>query len=925
MTEHPPHTPDSSPTYPIGPRSEPLPEGTNLGRFQVISLAGKGGMGEVYRAWDSLLERHVALKSVIAASEERGYLERFRREAMALAQLNHPHVCQVFDLFTLGSETFIAMEWLEGRQLDQAAGEMDLKRKLQTIQGVAEGLTAAHAKGLVHRDLKPGNIMVGAQGSVKILDFGLARHGTHPEGTPLGDQDPVASGRRAALDSLIRPDDLVTAFTPDAPLPQAGSAQERLTHQGVFMGSPRYASPEQIRGELVGPASDVWSLGVVACELLFHENPFAGEGMTRMMNIVEGRRQSFRGKGIPRWICRLLESMLAQDRTDRPAAQDIALRIARRLNPSRTAWWLAAIGITAVGMLLTAYWIFGRGVAADFTRRSPARLAIYPVVNRTGSPRMEALTRLTLPEFLAAGLHPAEKLEVVDPEDLRRAAARLHLDPAAGYAQEQMQQIARAAGAKLYLSCTLTLDAQNQAILAMELRDWRGRIRHTSHVAVKTGREGLEKACLLLAEQAARDILQAVDPFGSTQTPSLPSLDAEALERYSQGQALMERGDLQNALKQFQVVAYQSPAFAGAVKGYARCLSRSTDQPAEAVFMWARMAARAQGDRKEEVLILQYLASHLLDKGQKDRALALCQEALQLAAPLRNPGLQGALHNAIGAIRLNQNRPAEAEACYQEALRLMKMADDPQAIAKVLNNLGVLKKGQGQLKEAEDHYRDLLETSRRMGDRWGEGVALNNLGELCLLRQMSDEAESYLTQALKLRASIQDELGLAYTYINLAGMDQARGRWEQARETETKALDITRRLGLKPLEGLCLYNLGELDRAAGQFAEARTSYRSSFELHRALGDVEMQAHALAGEAECWAREGMKSLAKARLPMTQSMTLVKEDSPYRLRAKAWILRTEGRREKALETFRNALESARESAPELVLELELAMKE
>src|ERR1035438_3808318 len=172
---------DPQPASALPPGRLILEPGTQIGRFKVETLLGSGGMGEVYQAWDSTLERSVALKALRAGGEaEANAPERFRREALALAQLNHPNVCQVHDWVDGPSGTFIAMELVAGRTLDQAAPDLKLREKLQVIRSVAMALEAAHAKGLVHRDLKPGNIMV-APGdadhgpSVKVLDFGLAK------------------------------------------------------------------------------------------------------------------------------------------------------------------------------------------------------------------------------------------------------------------------------------------------------------------------------------------------------------------------------------------------------------------------------------------------------------------------------------------------------------------------------------------------------------------------------------------------------------------------------------------------------------------------------------------------------------------------------------------------------------------------------
>ncbi|NTW86684.1 MAG: serine/threonine protein kinase, partial [Holophagaceae bacterium] len=170
---------DSEPSDATTPRSPDLlrlAPGTEVGRFLVRNLLGQGGMGAVYLAWDPVLERKVALKAIrLGHDGQVASTGRFRREAMALAQLNHSNVCQVHDWVEARDSAFIAMEFIEGETLLAAAPRMDLRQKLQALRSMAHALDAAHAKGIVHRDLKPSNVMLDASGQVKVLDFGLAR------------------------------------------------------------------------------------------------------------------------------------------------------------------------------------------------------------------------------------------------------------------------------------------------------------------------------------------------------------------------------------------------------------------------------------------------------------------------------------------------------------------------------------------------------------------------------------------------------------------------------------------------------------------------------------------------------------------------------------------------------------------------------
>ena len=204
-----------------------------IGKYRIVGKIGQGAMGEVYKAQDPLLNRFVAIKTIAPAfAAEPDFRRRFQREAQSAAQLNHPNIVTVFDFGEEDGLIYMAMELLEGRDLKDLIRSRDahLGDKLAIMEQLCDGLGFAHAKGVVHRDLKPGNIHVQPNGQVKILDFGLAR---------LGDSD--------------------------------------ITRTGTVMGTPNYMSPEQIRGQKVDARSDVFSLGAVFYELLCHHRPFEAD------------------------------------------------------------------------------------------------------------------------------------------------------------------------------------------------------------------------------------------------------------------------------------------------------------------------------------------------------------------------------------------------------------------------------------------------------------------------------------------------------------------------------------------------------------------------------------------------------------------------------------------------------------------------
>ncbi|MBP1607152.1 MAG: serine/threonine protein kinase, partial [Acidobacteria bacterium] len=212
-----------------------LASGTRLGHYQVIDRIGSGGMGEVYRARDARLERDVAVKVLsgeLAASAEA--LGRFEREAKAVAALSHPNILAIHDLGIQDGMPFSVTELLEGESLGGrlVRGPMPWREAAEIGVAVAEGLAAAHAKGIVHRDIKPDNLFITSEGRVKILDFGLAR----------------STGAVAAATS-------------------AGSAPTMMgSGAGVVLGTIGYMSPEQARGLEVGVQSDIFSLGCVLYE-----------------------------------------------------------------------------------------------------------------------------------------------------------------------------------------------------------------------------------------------------------------------------------------------------------------------------------------------------------------------------------------------------------------------------------------------------------------------------------------------------------------------------------------------------------------------------------------------------------------------------------------------------------------------------------
>ena len=305
-----------------------LPAGTRVGPYEILGLLGAGGMGEVYRARDSRLGRQVAIKF---ATEK--FSERFEREARAVAALNHPHICTLYDV----GPNYLVMELVDGQPL---AGPLPLERALLFARQILSALAAAHDKGITHRDLKPGNILVTAAG-VKLLDFGLAKLGSDLQVATTGHNTGEASG--------------------------SPTVTQPLTGEHMILGTVQYMSPEQAQGKPADARSDLFSFGLVLYEMLTGRRAFDGETPTSVIAAILEREAPSVAAVAPRAIDRVLQKCLAKDPRERwQAARDVrhALDLVDELPagavPLRSRWRTLAVaslaGFMAAAVMGATFW-----------------------------------------------------------------------------------------------------------------------------------------------------------------------------------------------------------------------------------------------------------------------------------------------------------------------------------------------------------------------------------------------------------------------------------------------------------------------------------------------------------------------------------------------------------------------------------------
>jgi len=314
-----------------------LAPGETLGPYTIVDLLGVGGMGEVYRATDARLNREVAIKVLPAeVAGDRLALERFRREARAVAALSHPNIVAIFDIGNDAGVQYAVTELLEGETLRarMVRERLTSREALEVVAEIADGVAAAHAQGIVHRDLKPENVFITTSGRVKVLDFGIARGGTD-----------VA----------------------DARISGSASTERLLTQTGIVMGTIGYLAPEQVEGRAPAPSTDVFALGCILFELISGHVPFdrpsSAHAMVALMH-DEAPRIEGTGDALLRNADVIVQQCLAKNPAERfPEASALASAIRAALSgarlPSRRSfpWLLVAGASILLAAAVIAYFV----------------------------------------------------------------------------------------------------------------------------------------------------------------------------------------------------------------------------------------------------------------------------------------------------------------------------------------------------------------------------------------------------------------------------------------------------------------------------------------------------------------------------------------------------------------------------------------
>src|SRR5262245_39964786 len=314
-----------------------LQVGEKLGSYEITSLLGKGGMGEVYRAHDSKLKRDVAIKALPEEfSRDHDRVSRFQREAEGLASLNHSNIASIYDLEEANESRFLIMELVEGETLAEriSRGPLPIEDALNIAKQICEALEAAHEKGIIHRDLKPGNVKIVPDGKVKVLDFGLAK------ALESGPVNPALS--------------------------HSPTLSMAATNAGLILGTAAYMSPEQAKGRTVDKRADIFAFGCILYEMLTSHTAFDGEDVQDILGAVLRsepdwtRLPAATPPGIRKLLRRCLEKNLKNRRADAADGridieESLATPTAGPATPdsrgSRVAWMSCAAALLIAGVL----------------------------------------------------------------------------------------------------------------------------------------------------------------------------------------------------------------------------------------------------------------------------------------------------------------------------------------------------------------------------------------------------------------------------------------------------------------------------------------------------------------------------------------------------------------------------------------------
>jgi eukaryotic-like serine/threonine-protein kinase len=847
-------------------------------RYEVIALLGEGGMGAVYKAKDIELNRTIALKTI---RRELGgnlaIIERFKQELILSTQVTHRNVVRIFDLGEAEGMKFITMEYIDGKDLRTIIyerGKLPPEEVVDIIAQVCRALDAAHSVGVIHRDLKPQNIMRDQNGRILVMDFGLAR-------TLEGDG---------------------------------------MTMSGALVGTMEYMSPEQALSKSLDQRSDIYSLGLIFYELLSGESPFRAD--TALASLIRRTQE----RAIPLSQCTSNVSGPLDQIVTRCLEREVELRYQNvnevladlemwqhkgvvSMPPAQSArkqlvlptwlwekrWWLW--GSVALALVLSVAGYFGlhSGSGSSGTKDQAIAvqgmsLAILPFRNSSGDPK-DAWIGASVADMLSTDIGQSAHLRTVSTDRLHQVLSDLRIGPDTTIDPDTVRRVAQFSNADIVVSGQYARFG-DQIVIDATIRD----IKHEQSVAVKAQAltKDLPVAIDSLADSVRKNLSLSPNVVEELKAQSFKpnSSSVEALRNYNEGLALMREGKNLDAYKSFQAATRDDPQFALALSRQAEVqselgfesdaeqssrraveLASSEDLPLPEKYLIMASHARIIKDNKQAIdayknlatswpsdVDVQYnLGSLYVATGDYAKARDVFAKILQT-----DPKNIKTLWQMGVVEALFFGNPQAALDSLSKGLNLATQVDNQEQKALILLSMGISYKKLNNPDEALRNFEQSIAINEKIGQKRGVAAALAEVANLQSQRGNTDIALADFNKALTLLREIGMKKEAGDSLVDMGSVYQDRGEYDQALQRYKEALQIQRETGDQNYEALCLNNIASVYQAKGDTDNAFTNYQQALQLREKLGVSGGIAETLEGLGEAYTQTGQYDTALTSL-------------------------------------------------------------
>ncbi len=805
-----------------------LEPGETVGRYVVLEEIGRGGMGRVYRAADPQLDRDVAIKVLAESFDERARA-RAIREGHALARLSHPNVVEVFDVGVVNGSVFLAMEYVEGATLGPWCRGRDWREILDVFIQAGRGLLAAHEAGLVHRDFKPANVLIGLDGRARVGDFGLARASSDASVSESGSEaGPISSDHLSAL-----------------------------TQRGLVVGTPAYMAPEQHRGDPVDARSDQYGFCIALYEALYGQRPFAGVDESALARAKQrGRVQIDRKSPAPRAVTDAVLRGLRPDPTERWPSM-VGLLAALSDAGRRRRWpWVAAAGLLSAGVALVLPSKTEAGCEAAAERLtgswSPERTsALSQAYEQSGRAYARETWAFAAPRFDTFVEHWAETRT-----DVCRST------PSGGLRDRQLACLDRLAQRFSVTSDWIAAEPEEAADSLAEIIADLGDPRRCATNPQQSFAGGPPSD-----EESFAEFRQSLDQGRALVSAGKTERGMEYLSRAHRqaivlgyrpaivraerhlGEAKFSNGGLDEA-RDLLVSAYHDAISIGFDMEAARAANQLVGVMTRAAnfdgaWKWSEHAAAAT-ERADSIGLEADLAGRLAflhgQLGQVDEQIAGHERALKLRREaVEDPNSASIVPELtnLGVAYRSVGRHEESRRMLDEALALkVRISGVGHPLTgQIHNQLGVTCRHLGEYEASRSHFESAIEVFEALGGSRHSRLAFARNNYVLLLRTVGDfeEAETQIRLALEQERQTKDADTPAFAAMmtNLAIVLNDLDRHAEARDVMLEVLDVHRRNygDEHPSIAAAHANLGLFIEKLGDDAEARRHYEAALPIY----------------------------------------------------------------------------------------------